>query len=146
MSRARAAADTLPAGLRFRARLALSAVAAGIAGCATTAMSSSASSSSAGPTKGAVSTTNYMASSCAEIADEIKSLEAQVKSSELVLPPYTTGCLDATGQLGSLGVSGASCAIGGPTGIRMVEYAKLRAELDAARDASLRKRCPTAGQ
>lgn len=118
------------------------AVTAVVVACAT-GMSSPSSPSA--PGRSPFPTTNYMASSCDEIAEEIRTLERRMKDVEIVLHPYT-GCLDATGQPGSAGQALAECAVGGPTGIRQFEYAKLRAEFDAARDASRRKQCPEAGQ
>ncbi len=90
-----------------------------------------------------------MASNCNEIAEELKVLQARMKDLEEGRDPATRACLDSAGVLAS-GVTGlaaafavgGSCVTAAPGSPPQVEYERLRAERNAARDAAFQKRCP----
>jgi hypothetical protein len=118
---------------------AVAAIAVNVAACAMLSASGNAPSGT--------STINYMASDCSEIGEEIKALEARMKEFDEGRDPAKAACLNSAGLLGiPAGFAvGATCVAGGPTSARQVDYERLRAELNAARDAALQKQCPKAG-
>lgn len=127
-------------GPRALAQLATEAFAVGLTACAAP---------SPAPSAGGQATVNYMASDCSEIAEELKVLQARMKEFEEGRDPATAACVNSAGLLAS-GVTGmaaaftvgAACLTSAPGSPRQAEFERLRAEIRAARDAAVQKRCP----